>query len=95
MDIGWVAASGHDPVEMIKTYAGRIDLLHVKDMVKDATAPLGYRSVEVGQGFIDWKAVFAAAHAAKVQGYFIEQEDPYLRPVLDSLRMSAEYVRKL
>ncbi len=63
-------------------------------MVKDATAPLGYRSVEVGQGFIDWKAVFAAAHAAKVQGYFIEQEEPYLRPVLESLQVSAEYVRK-
>ncbi len=95
MDIGWVAASGNDPVAMLHKYAGRVDLLHVKDMVKDPAAPLGYRSVEVGSGFIDWKAVFAAAHATKVQGYFIEQEEPYLRPVLESLQTSSAYVRRL
>ncbi len=92
LDIGWVVAGGRDPLAIMKAYAGRIDLLHVKDMVKDASAPLGWRSVEVGRGVIDWGSIFAAAHAIGVKGYFIEQEPPYLRPVMESLRISTDNI---
>jgi sugar phosphate isomerase/epimerase len=61
MDLGWVAASGHDPVSMMKAHASRITLLHVKDMVRDASSPVGYRSVEVGRGMIEWPCLFAEA----------------------------------
>jgi sugar phosphate isomerase/epimerase len=95
LDLGWVFVGGRDPASMIRKYAGRVDLLHVKDMVKDPSSPTGFRSVEVGRGLIDWRAVFEAAHAAKVQGYFVEQEAPFKRPILDSLAMSREYLRKV
>lgn len=95
MDLGWVAASGHDPVAMMKTYASRIDLLHVKDMTADAGAPLGYRSVEVGAGMIDWKAVFRTAKHIGVKGYFVEQEPPFLKPVMQSLAESRAYIATL
>ncbi len=95
MDMGWVQAGGRDPVTTLKTYGHRVDLLHVKDMVKDLAIPAGYRSVEVGKGMINWPGVFAAAHAAGVKGYFIEQESPFQRPALESLQISHDYVRKL
>ena len=95
MDLGWVAAAGKDPVAMMKKYAHRIDLLHVKDMVADATAPLGYRSVEVGSGMIDWKNVFTEAHHIDVKGYFVEQEAPFLKPVMTSLAESRTYLAGL
>lgn len=94
LDVGWVVAGGHDPLAIMKTYAGRIDLLHVKDMAKDGAAPLGWRSVEVGRGVIDWDPILAAARATGVRGYFIEQEPPYLRPVMDSLRISTKEIRR-
>ena len=95
MDLGWVAAGGRDPVATMKQYAHRIDLLHVKDMVADAQAPVGYRSVEVGAGMIDWKDVFATARKIGVKGYFVEQEAPYLKPVMTSLSESRAYLAGL
>ena len=95
MDLGWVAASGHDPVAMMKRYAGRVALLHVKDMVRDPAIPIGYRSVPVGQGLIDWPAVFATAHAIGVQGFFVEQEPPFHQPVMQGLAASQAYLAKL
>lgn len=93
MDLGWVRVGGRDPASMIRTHADRVGLLHVKDMVKDPASPTGFRSVEVGQGLIDWHGVFAAAQAVKLQGYFVEQEAPFKRPILESLAMSREYLR--
>lgn len=92
LDLGWVAASGLDPAATIRKYAGRVELLHVKDMVKDTPE---YRSVEIGKGIINWKPAFEAAQAAKVKGWFIEQEAPFRRPIFDSLAMSVAYLKAL
>ena len=95
LDLGWVAVAGADPVAMMKKYADRLDLLHVKDMIKDATIPAGFRSTEIGKGMIDWKPVFAAAQELGVKNYFIEQEPPYLKPVIESLKESRTYIATL
>ncbi|MBW8880637.1 MAG: sugar phosphate isomerase/epimerase [Asticcacaulis sp.] len=95
MDIGWVAVSGQDPVAMMKKYADRLDLLHVKDVARDDGEPTGYRSVEVGNGMIDWKGVFEEAKAIGLKGYFVEQEAPYKKPVMTSLAESRAYLQKL
>lgn len=95
LDLGWVAVAGADPVAMMKKYADRLDLLHVKDMIKDATQPVGFRSTEIGKGMIDWKPVFAAAQELGVKNYFIEQEPPYLKPVIESLTESRAYIAGL
>lgn len=92
LDLGWVAAAGHDPVAMIKKYKGRVDLLHIKDMVKDGA---GYRSVELGKGIVKWKPVFQTAKAEGVKQFFVEQEDPYLRPIFESLAESIAHLRSL
>ena len=95
MDIGWVVVGGADPVALINKYAGRVDLLHVKDMKKDPAGPFGFYSTELGNGVIDWPAVFKAGHAAGVQGYFVEQEAPYVKPILDSLKISTDYLKAM
>ncbi len=95
LDLGWVLVGGRDPASMIKSHADRVDLLHVKDMVRDPACPTGFRSVEIGQGLIDWRGVFEAARAAELQGYFVEQEAPFRRPILESLALSREYLRAI
>jgi len=95
LDLGWVAVAGADVVATMKKYADRLDLLHVKDMVKDAAIPSGYRSTEIGKGMIDWKPVFAAAQELGVKNYFIEQEPPYLKPVIESLKDSRAFIAGL
>ena len=73
LDVGWAAIGGEDPVALIEQFGDRIELLHVKD-VADIGLPTQHQ-VTVGQGDIDWAAVFAAAQG-NVKQYVIEQDPP-------------------
>jgi len=73
-DLFWATKGGYDPVKLIKKFPGRIKLFHVKD----ATAELG--EATVGQGVIDFKAIFEAGKKSGLVYYFIEDEredDPF------------------
>lgn len=82
LDTGHWAAAGGDPVKAVKQYAKRLAVLHVKDVVDkpDAVAEAGkppkkYQFVELGQGKVDFKGVFAALKAIKFQGWAIVELD--------------------
>ncbi len=95
VDLGWVRVGGADPLSVVKQYAGRIDLLHVKDMVADPAQPIGYRSVDVGKGIIDWRPVLEAARRERVRFVIIEQEPPYVHDIFASLAMSRDYLQHI
>jgi len=88
LDTYWIAKGGADPVEYINSYASRTPILHIKDMTQ------GGDFAEVGQGTLDWPAIFAAAEKAGVSVYAVEQDqcpgDPF-----DSIRISLENLRKM
>lgn len=97
MDIFWVTVAGHDPVELLRKYSGRVPLLHLKDKKKGQPAQPQYNEnvpkdtfKEVGNGSIDIPAVLTAANSAGVKHYFVEQDqtpDP-----IASLRQSYKYL---
>lgn len=97
MDCGWVANAGHDPVDYLKRFPGRFHLLHVKDLKKGFKPNTGFdiSGTEIGNGALDWPRIFAAAKAAGVKGYFVEQEPPYARPPLEEIKISYDYLHKL
>jgi sugar phosphate isomerase/epimerase len=99
LDIGWVAGAGYDPVETIHRYAPRIHLLHIKDLASAVRVPgkmiEDERTTVIGEGTIDWKAVFRAVRRAPVHSYFVEQEDPFTEPALQAVRKSLAYLRGL
>ena len=99
LDLGWVAAAGHDPAGTIDHHHDRIELLHVKDIAAKAPGPdriaADVASTPVGAGVIDWKPVFAAADRAKIAAWFVEQEPPFVQPALDGLAKSLAYLRTL
>ncbi len=90
MDVGWVAASGHDQVAYLRKSPERFPLMHVKDMVKDANGRI--HSTEMGRGTVKYEPVMRAATALKY--YFIEQEEFDIDP-MEALRIDAEYMKKL
>jgi sugar phosphate isomerase/epimerase len=49
---------------------------------------------EIGNGVLDWPKILRAAEAARVEHYFVEQDQTPGNPV-DSLRLSMEYLKKL
>lgn len=99
LDIGWVAAAGHDPVTIIRKHAPRIHLLHIKDQVSAERVPgkmiKDDRTTVIGKGTINWPAVFRAAEKSPIYSYFYEQEDPFTEPALQAARKSLAYLRSL
>jgi len=97
MDVGWVVAAGADPFALIKAHPGRFRMMHVKD-VKATTKPnfaFQQDPTEVGSGIIDWKRLLAASYAAGVRDYFVEQEPPFAKLRMDSVRISFDYLNSV
>ncbi len=97
MDAGWVVAAGADPAALLAAHPRRFSAMHVKD-VKASTRPnfaFQQDPCEVGQGIIDWKTLLAKAYQAKVRQFYVEQEPPFSRPRIESVRMSFNYLNAL
>jgi sugar phosphate isomerase/epimerase len=96
MDVFWVSVAGHDPVELLKTYSGRVALLHCKDKIKgfptqynEKVPPTTFK--EVGNGSLDFNTILAAADKAGVQHYFVEQDQTPGDPIT-SLHQSYQHL---
>lgn len=87
LDTYWVRHGGESPVEYINRYAGRVDLLHIKDMAGDPNRSFA----EVGSGILDWDGIFTAAEKAGVKWLLVEQ-DTCPGPPIQSARKSFEYL---
>jgi sugar phosphate isomerase/epimerase len=99
LDCFWVSVAGNDPAALLTKLSGRVPLVHLKD--KLAGTPVLYKESvdrgafkEVGNGTLDWKAILKAAAAAKVEHYFVEQDQTPGDPV-ESLRQSFANLQKL
>jgi sugar phosphate isomerase/epimerase len=91
VDCAWVAAGGQAPAAVIERHRPRVRLLHIKD-VKDQS---DFATTEVGSGTIDWRAVFAAVDAERLDHYFVEQEHFADLPPLEAAAASLKYLSAL
>lgn len=71
LDTYWVKRGGEDPVAYIRKCAGRVPLLHLKDISADPTNP---RDMILGEGALDFGAILAAGDAAGVHWYIVEMD---------------------
>lgn len=85
-DVCWVHNAGVDPAAYMRKYPGRCPLLHLKDMKADKTL------TEVGNGVVDFEAIFAESEFAGVEWYVVEQ-DSWERPSIESARISLENLK--
>jgi sugar phosphate isomerase/epimerase len=88
LDVYWAAYAGVDPVGLLRSMAGRVPLVHLKDMSADASRTFA----EVGHGVLDFPAILAACDDAGVEWFIVEQ-DQSTRPPLESVGMSLAYLR--
>lgn len=90
LDVCWVKYAGYDPVETIQQYAGRIPLIHLKDLrTLEDGRPL---TVELGEGEVNLSAVIDAAGAANV-GWMIVEQDVCQNPPLESVASSMKWLQ--
>jgi sugar phosphate isomerase/epimerase len=89
MDIYWVKKGGGDPLEVIKKYAGRIPILHVKDMAsgtdQDFECP--------GSGIIDFPSILSEALEQGIAHYMVERDN--VQDGMACLQNAGEYLRNL
>ena len=76
IDVAWVLRGASDPLAWIKAFGNRITAAHVKDI-----APRGENLDEdgwadLGQGVVDWKAIYPALKAAGVRHFVLEHDNP-------------------
>lgn len=83
LDTYWVQRGGADPVEYLRRLHGRCPLLHIKDMEPGDEQFFA----EVGEGVLDWPAIFREAEAAGTEWLVVEQ-DRSRRPVFESIAIS-------
>ena len=95
LDVGWVVVAQQDPIALLNKYKDRVIALHVKDVTKRDSADKEPASVALGEGVIDWKKVIGTAKANGTKAFFYEQEAPFTRPILDSVKISGDYLQKL
>ncbi|KOY12755.1 sugar phosphate isomerase/epimerase family protein [Paenibacillus xylanivorans] len=90
LDSCWAHAAGYPPTEVIAKYAGRLPLVHWKDMRRSEGQVL---TVEFGQGEIDLGAVATASDQAGAEWLVVEQ-DVCQNPPLQSIESSMNWIRK-
>lgn len=88
LDTYWLTLGGVDPVKYIRKYAGRVRLLHLKDM---NAADRSF--AEVGTGLMDLPAIFDAAQDVGIQWIIVEQ-DVCKGPAIESARISIENLKE-
>jgi sugar phosphate isomerase/epimerase len=86
-DVYWVRKGGEDPVAYMNRYSGRTPLIHIKDMTSDPSQTFEI----VGDGVIDFDAIFAAGDANGVDWYVVEQ-DQCPKGEVESVRRSYQNI---
>lgn len=98
LDTYWCQNAGADPVAWIEKLAGRIDILHLKDMAMDPDPEKMQETVfaEIGQGNMEFAPIVEAAKKTGVKHFIVEQDNFFRNgDPLESARLSAEAMKKL
>jgi sugar phosphate isomerase/epimerase len=91
IDVYWVQHGGADPAAWVRKVAGRMPVVHLKDMViLDGKQIMA----EIGEGNLNWPSVLAACKDAKVDWYAVEQ-DVCQRNPFESLKISYDNLKKM
>lgn len=84
MDVYWTVYGNASPVAYFKKYPGRFKILHIKDQY------------EIGQsGMVGFDAIFDNLWLSGAEHLIIEQETTEQKDMLESLRISCNYLNDL
>lgn len=99
LDVMWAHVGGADPVAILKQYAERIPLVHLKNVA--ATVEKRFNEMiprnafhDLSDGAVDIAAVVHTAKEVGVKHYFVEQDETPGDPLV-SLRKSFQYLESL
>lgn len=77
LDVFWVAYAGLDPIEYIKKWGKKVELIHIKQIDENKA------NVDVADGILDMKKIKEASQYAK---FFVVEHEEFDKPVWDSIQ---------
>ncbi len=89
IDLYWLTRGGQDPLAYFARWPGRIPLVHVKDSMGGPE----HKMVDVGQGKIEWRRIFAKREQAGIKHFFVEHDQP--PQPFDDIAVSYKYLSQL
>jgi len=89
LDLGWVAATGNDPLQYFKNYPGRFELWHLKDMDLQKK-----HSTEFGKGGLQILEILKHRKQSGMKYFYVEQEE-YTSSPLESMKENMDFLAKL
>ena len=99
LDTYWLQHGGKDVREMIEMLAGRVDILHIKDMEACHTVEIGGSKIdipyitEIGSGNLNFKSIIATAEACGVKYFVVEDDRAVDVGSYDAVKKSADYIK--
>ena len=94
-DTCWASAGGADVVAWMEKLAGRIDILHLKDLtLKRIDRKFYGDATEIGNGNLSWDPIMKMAEQIGVKHYIVEQDNDFSPTPFASLKMSADFLAK-
>lgn len=90
LDLMWIEVSDVDAATHLKKYAGRYDLCHVKDFVREPKI----ESTDLGKGVVDYPRLLKIASDTGIKHFIVEQE-AYPSPVMECIANDAAYMKQL
>ncbi len=97
LDTCWVAHGGADIRHWMEKLAGRIDILHLKEIEAyyDEAGKVTQAYTNIGNGNIWWDGVLETAEKIGVKHYVVEQDSRWIdNDPFKSLAASADYLKK-
>ena len=91
LDLYWIMYGGFNPQEYFEIFPGRFKLWHVKDMANTWNMQMA----PVGQGIINFKAIFRQQKLAGLEHAFVEQDDHYDTDPVLNIKSSYNYLNNL
>lgn len=110
-DCCWVSVGGENPVDYIRKYAARQEILHLKDYVGgksenmykligidegEKKAKGNFEFRPVGYGVQNFPEILAAAKEADIKWVVVEQDEPSMEKTpLECAKLSIDYLRNI
>lgn len=97
LDTCWVAHGGADVRYWLEKLSGRVDILHLKDIVPyyDENQKVTQAYTEIGNGNIWWDGVLETAEKIGVKHYVVEQDSRWIdNDPFKSLEVSKNFLAK-
>jgi len=69
LDVYWTKVANVDPITLFMAHPGRFPCIHVKDYAADG------KMADVGDGIIDYKAIYEARDLGGIKHFFVERDD--------------------